>query len=54
MPYLRWVVIGFSQQRPGFIHRVVPREYAVRNMTPVLGGGLSPNTSSFPCKLSFY
>jgi hypothetical protein len=36
MPYLRWVVIGFSQQRPGFIHRVVPKEYVVKNMIPVL------------------
>jgi len=37
MPYLRWVVIGFSQQRPGFIHRVMPKEYAVKNMIPILG-----------------
>ena len=37
MPNLRWVVIGFSQQRPGFIHRVVTMEYVVKNTIPVLG-----------------
>jgi hypothetical protein len=37
MPYLRWVVISYSQQRPGFIHRVVPKEYVVKNMIPILG-----------------
>ena len=37
MPYLRWVVTGFSQQKPGFIQRVVPKEYVLKNMIPVLG-----------------
>jgi hypothetical protein len=36
MPYLRWIVIGFSQQRPGFSQRVMPKEYAVENMIPVM------------------
>jgi hypothetical protein len=53
MPYLRWIVISFSQRRPGFSKRVVPKEYAVKNMIPVLGQVCLP-ILPFPCQLSFH